>query len=102
MRGPVPHGRLFPLTCYTGGDHSAALRAVNIDGTRALVEAAYAAAFAAWCTPLDCLLDGRPARSWTRRACVTGNQADDYYRSKIDADAVVSDFLAGHPTCTSR
>jgi dihydroflavonol-4-reductase len=83
---------------YTGGDHSAALQAVNIDGARALVEAAYAAGVRRMVhTSSIALLDGPPGTLLDETRLRDRGQADDYYRSKIDADAVVLDFLSGHP-----
>jgi dihydroflavonol-4-reductase len=83
---------------YSGGDHAAALQAVNIDGARALIEAAYSAGIRRIVhTSSIALLDGPPGKLLDETCLRDRDQADDYYRSKIDADAVVLDFLSGHP-----
>jgi dihydroflavonol-4-reductase len=43
------------------------------------------------------LLDGPPGALLDETCLRDRNQADDYYRSKIDTDAVVFNFLVDHP-----
>lgn len=92
------HAAAYFRDSYTGGDHAAALRAVNIDGSRTLIQAAYDAGVRRMVhTSSIALLDG-PRGALLDETCLRDRaQADDYYRSKIDTDAVVLDFLANHP-----
>jgi dihydroflavonol-4-reductase len=92
------HAAAYFRDSYTGGDHAAALRAVNIDGSRTLIQAAYDAGVRRMVhTSSIALLDG-PRGALLDENCLRDRaQADDYYRSKIDTDAVVLDFLADHP-----
>lgn len=92
------HTAAFFRDGYKGGRHWAALKRVNVDGTRALLEAAYAAGVRRMVhTSSIAVLDGPPGvpvdETMERRI----EDADDYYRSKILADAAVCDFLAAHP-----
>jgi dihydroflavonol-4-reductase len=83
---------------YKGGNHSDNLRRINVVGTRELLHTAYAAGVRRMVhTSSIAVLDG------PRGACVNEtmtrelDHADDYYRSKIEADQQVFDFLATHP-----
>jgi dihydroflavonol-4-reductase len=92
------HTAAFFRDGYKGGSHWAELKRVNVDGTKALMEAAYAAGVRRMVhTSSIAVLDGPRGTTvdeTMERALV---KADDYYRSKIMADAVVQDFLTAHP-----
>lgn len=83
---------------YTGGDHRAGLTAINVDGTRSLLNAAYAVGVRqAVMTSSIAVLDGpRGAlidETMTRRV----QDADDYYKSKILSDEVGFEMMRAHP-----
>lgn len=83
---------------YKGGNHSEALHRVNVDGTRALLSAAYAqgvrrmvhtSSIAVLDGPRGAVVDETMARRLPER--------DDYYRSKVLSDEEVLAFLRAHP-----
>lgn len=88
------HTAAYFRDSYTGGNHWAELKRVNIDGTRDLIAAAYAAGVRRMVhTSSIAVLDGPPGapidETMTRKAA----NADDYYRSKILTDEAVFDAL---------
>jgi nucleoside-diphosphate-sugar epimerase len=92
------HTAAYFRDSYGGGNHAVVLKAVNIDGTRALLDAAHAAGVRRVVhTSSIALLDGPPGVALDETCLRDRASADDYYRSKIDADAVVLGFLAAHP-----
>ncbi len=81
-----------------GGDHAAALQRINVDGTAALLAAAYEAgvrrmihtsSVAVLYGPRGALTDETMSRE--------ERDSDDYGRSKIRADREITRFLATHP-----
>ncbi len=95
----VFHTAAFFRDSYKGGRHREALKSINVDGTAALIRAAYDAgvrrfvqtsSVAVLNGPVGALIDETSERDLTA--------ADDYYRSKILADREVAAFLAAHPS----
>jgi nucleoside-diphosphate-sugar epimerase len=86
---------------YRGGSHWERLRAVNVDGTRALVDAALARGVRRFLhvSSIGTLAvrraDGRPVGETDRER--PDRTANDYFRSKMLADGVVEEALARHP-----
>jgi nucleoside-diphosphate-sugar epimerase len=82
---------------YTGGQHAKALHAVNVEGGRNLIRSAYDAGIRRMVhTSSIALLDGKPGEVLDETRLRDRDQADDYYRSKIDADAEILRFMAQH------
>jgi dihydroflavonol-4-reductase len=92
------HTAAYFRESYGGGAHAERLRRVNVDGTRALLDAAYAAGVRRVVhTSSIAILDGRPGEVLDETRLRSREDADDYYRSKIDTDAVVFEALDRHP-----
>ncbi|QGH63819.1 SDR family oxidoreductase [Serratia proteamaculans] len=83
---------------YKGGSHWPKLKAINVEGTRHLLEQAYHAGLRRFIhTSSIAVLNGEPGRSIDETCLRRPEDADDYYRSKILADDVVLEFLRQHP-----
>lgn len=92
------HTAAYFRDSYTGGSHAAALTATNVDGVRALMAAAYAQGVRRMVqTSSIAVLDGAPGQPIDETCLRAPKDADDYYRSKIDADEEVFAFLRAHP-----
>ncbi len=94
----VFHTAAYFRESYGGGKHWAMLKRINVDATAGLITAAHAAgvrrfihtsSIAVVNGPRGALID----ESMTRDP----RDADDYYRSKMQSDAVVQAFLRDHP-----
>jgi nucleoside-diphosphate-sugar epimerase len=97
----VFHTAAYFRESYRGGSHWAALARVNLEGTRALIDAAYAQGVRRLLhvSSIGTLVAhagaGRAVDETMRRDPErTGN---DYFRSKILADGIVEEALARHP-----
>lgn len=91
------HTAAYFRDSYKGGGHRTELERINVSGTRALIEAAYAAGVRRLVhTSSIALLDGPPGGLIDETMLRRESDADDYYRSKIRTDAVVLDALAAH------
>jgi dihydroflavonol-4-reductase len=91
------HTAAYFRDSYTGGKHTNALHAVNVEGGRNLIRAAYDAGIRRMVhTSSIALLDGKPGEILDETNLRDRDHADDYYRSKIDADAEVLRFMAEH------
>ena len=95
------HTAAYFRESYRGGSHWPALEAVNVDGTRTLIALALTAGVRRFLhvSSIGTLAvrrrDGRPVdETLPEDAAATGN---DYFRSKILADAVVTEALRAHP-----
>ena len=93
----VFHTAAYFRESYRGGRHQASLHGVNVQATGHLLQAAYAAgvrkfihtsSIAVVHGPRGSIIDESMARD--------AKDADDYYQSKMDADALVKAFLADH------
>lgn len=83
---------------YKGGSHWETLKRINVDGTAALIAAAYAAGVRRFVqTSSVAVLDGPPGTVIDETCDRDPADADDYYRSKILADREVRAFLQSHP-----
>lgn len=83
---------------YKGGNHWAELKRVNVDGTHALLDAAYKAGVRkAVYTSSIAVLNGEPGVLIDETDSRDEAGADDYYRSKILAERAVAAFLADRP-----
>jgi dihydroflavonol-4-reductase len=92
------HTAAFFRDGYKGGSHWAEMKRVNVDGTKALIETAYAAGVRRMVhTSSIAVLDGPRGTTVDETMERAITKADDYYRSKIMSDAVVLDFLNTHP-----
>ncbi|QFQ86697.1 NAD-dependent epimerase/dehydratase family protein [Paracoccus kondratievae] len=94
----VFHTAAYFRESYGGGKHWAMLKRINVDATAELLTAAHAAgvrrfihtsSIAVVNGPRGALIDETMARD--------PRDADDYYRSKMQSDRVVQDFLRHHP-----
>ncbi|WP_112309778.1 SDR family oxidoreductase [Pseudogemmobacter bohemicus] len=94
----VFHTAAYFRESYGGGKHWAMLKRINVDATAGLIAAAHAggvrrfihtSSIAVVNGPRGALID----ESMTRDP----RDADDYYRSKMQSDAVVQAFLRDHP-----
>lgn len=92
------HTAAYFRESYGGGRHWPMLKRINVDATVTLLEAAYGAgirrfvhtsSIAVVHGPRGALIDETMKRDQ--------GDADDYYRSKIQSDRVVSEFLDRHP-----
>jgi dihydroflavonol-4-reductase len=84
--------------CYKGGRHAERLQATNVDGTRTLLEAAWAAGVRDIVhTSSIAVLDGPPGTEIDETMDRSLDKADDYYRSKILSDRTVQQFGVAHP-----
>lgn len=96
----VMHTAAYFRDSYKGGSHWEALRRVNVEGTEALLDAAYAAGVRRFVHVSSVAVVKSTARggiadeTMARRA---EDEPDDYYRSKILSDAAVDRFLAARP-----
>ena len=92
------HTAAFFRDGYKGGSHSAQFVQTNVEGTRALLEAAYAMGVRRMVqTSSIAVLDGPRGGTIDETMVRETAKADDYYRSKILADREVQRFLDAHP-----
>ena len=83
---------------YKGGKHWEELYAVNVDGTRLLLECARRQGVQRFIhTSSIAVLYGHPGQQIDETMLRAEEDADDYYRSKILSDQVVLSFLNDHP-----
>ncbi len=83
---------------YGGGKHWPRLKRINVDATAALIEAAWQAGLRRFVhTSSIAVVNGPRGALINETMKRDPGDADDYYRSKIQSDQVVSDFLARHP-----
>jgi dihydroflavonol-4-reductase len=92
------HTAAYFRESYQGGAHWEQLHRINVLGTTELFEAAYAAGVRrAIHTSSIATLDGEPGQWIDETMWRKEEDADDYYRSKIQADRAVLKFLDRHP-----
>ncbi|HED2397493.1 TPA: SDR family oxidoreductase [Serratia marcescens] len=83
---------------YQGGNHWDNLHAVNIEGTKCLLEHARCAGIRRFVhTSSVAVLAGEAGQLLDETCLRREEDADDYYRSKIMADHAVLDFLQRYP-----
>ncbi|KDP86605.1 oxidoreductase [Cupriavidus sp. SK-3] len=95
----VFHTAAFFRDNFKGGSHWEELKRINVDGTQQLIERAYDAGIRRFVqTSSIAVLNGEPGMP-IDETCLRdlADADDDYYRSKILADQVVSAFLETHP-----
>jgi nucleoside-diphosphate-sugar epimerase len=98
--GCLFHAAAYFRESYQGGSHWARLDKVNVEGTRRLLEVAYAhgvrrVVHVSSIGTLRTFAPGGDAVDETMR-CSPGETRNDYFRSKILADREVEDALARH------
>ena len=92
------HTAAYFRDSYGGGKHWEALKRINVDGTAALLDASYEAGIRRFVhTSSIAVVNGPRGSVIDETMKRRQDDADDYYRSKILSDAVVSTFLARHP-----
>jgi len=95
------HCAAYFTASYNGGDHRAALNRVNVDGSRALVEAAYAAGIrrVVHVSSSSKILGGTSAAEAADESSLRSPQTEpvDYTRSKMLTDAAVGDVARQRP-----
>ncbi|AJC19620.1 SDR family oxidoreductase [Pandoraea pulmonicola] len=93
------HTAAYFRDSYKGGRHMAALRKINVEGTRVLLNEAYAAGIRRIVHVSSIAVLGGNAAGLTDETMTLAKDAapDDYYRSKIETDEVVFAFLDSHP-----
>lgn len=92
------HTAAYFRDSYKGGRHWEALKAANVDGTRALLEHAWRVGVRRFVhTSSIAVLYGAPGEVIDETMLRHERDADDYYRSKILSDRVVLSFLDSHP-----
>jgi dihydroflavonol-4-reductase len=100
----VFHTAAYFRDSYKGGGHNEGLHRINVQGTRDLIEEAYAQGVRRFVhTSSIAVLEARASalemdETMTR---ALARAPDDYYRSKILADAEVHAALARHPDLTA-
>lgn len=93
----VFHTAAYFRDSFLGGSHWAALYRINVTGTHALMEAAYAAGVRRFAhTSSVAVLDGEVGQIIDETMLRSDKAGDDYYRSKVLTDQVVLEFLAAH------
>ncbi len=93
----VFHTAAFFRDNYKGGRHWDELQRVNVDGTAALISAAYNSGVRRFVqTSSVAVLNGPPGSVIDETCERHPEDADDYYRSKILADREVHAFLSAH------
>jgi dihydroflavonol-4-reductase len=93
----VFHTAAFFRDNYKGGRHWDELQRVNVDGTAALISAAYNSGVRRFVqTSSIAVLNGPPGSLIDETCERYPEDGDDYYRSKILADREVDTFLAAH------
>ncbi|MCA0188954.1 MAG: SDR family oxidoreductase [Proteobacteria bacterium] len=93
------HTAAYFRESYKGGRHHAALRRTNVDGTQRLLHQAYEAGIrrAVHVSSIAVLGYGKDGVTDENVLLDAAAAPDDYYRSKIETDAVVYAFLDRHP-----
>ena len=95
----VVHTAAYFRDSYKGGEHYQRMLQVNVDGTAALLKAAYERGVRRFVHVSSIATvksePGQPAEEDMRRAFE--GEPDDYFRSKILSDQVVEDFAKAHP-----
>ncbi len=92
------HTAAYFRDSYKGGSHWRQLEKTNVDGTRALIDTAYAAGVRRMVqTSSIAVLKGERGALVDETMLRRPQDADDYYRSKILADDVVFEALAARP-----
>lgn len=95
----VFHTAAFFRESYSGGRHAKALESTNVEGTNALLHAAYRCGVRRFVHISSiAVLRGERGEYVDESQLRAVEDADDYYRSKILADQVVLRFLETHPT----
>ena len=93
----VFHAAAYFRDCYKGGSHWPALKAANVDGTRALLAEGYRAGVRRFVHVSSiAVLTGAPGSLIDETMLRHERDADDYYRSKILSDREVLGFLDAH------
>lgn len=91
------HTAAYFRDSYGGGKHWDALKRINVDGTEALLDAAYDAGIRRFVhTSSIAVVNGPRGALIDETMKRREDDADDYYRSKILSDQVVEAFLARH------
>lgn len=94
----VFHTAAYFRDSYSGGSHWDALYSANVEGTRSLLSAAYAAGIRRFVhTSSIAVLRGKPGQLIDESMLRKEEDADEYYRSKILSDREVLKFLETHP-----
>jgi dihydroflavonol-4-reductase len=92
------HTAAYFRESYQGGDHQAALRDVNVTGTRHLLLASHRAGIRRFVhTSSVAVLHGERGELIDETMLRSDDVGDPYYRSKILSDREVLDFLERHP-----
>lgn len=93
------HTAAYFRESYKGGRHQAALHKTNVEGTQSLLSEAYAAGIRRMVHISSIAVLGRNDAGLTDESMVLAIEEapDDYYRSKIETDAVIFAFLDRHP-----
>lgn len=92
------HTAAYFRDSYKGGSHQGALTRTNVDGTRALIDAAYAVGIRRIVhTSSIAVLKGERGALVDETMLRNPDDADDYYRSKIMSERVVIEALAAKP-----
>ncbi|NPD16103.1 SDR family oxidoreductase [Xinfangfangia sp. D13-10-4-6] len=94
----VFHTAAYFRESYGGGKHWEMQKRINVDATAALIAAAYAAGVRRFIhTSSIAVVNGPRGALINESMRRDPRDADDYYRSKMQSDAVVQDFLRSHP-----
>ncbi len=100
MRGcdVVFHTAAYFRESYQGGSHWKRLHSTNVVGTRKLIEATYAAGVRNFVhTSSIAVLKGDRHAEIDETMLRPEKEADDYYRSKMQAERAVLEVIAAHP-----
>ncbi len=93
----VFHTAAYFRESYGGGKHWAQLKRINVDATAELITAAYGAGVRRFVHTSSIAVVNGPRGAWIDETMMRDeNDADDYYRSKIQSDRAVAAFLDRH------
>ncbi len=94
----VFHTAAYFRESYGGGEHWAMLKRINVDATGELIAGAHAAGVRRFIHTSSIAVVNGPRGALIDESMIRDpRDADDYYRSKMQSDAVVRDFLRAHP-----
>lgn len=94
----VFHTAAYFRESYGGGRHWVRLKTINVDGTRQLLESAYRAGIRRFVQTSSIAVLNGPRGGLIDETMVRDEaDADDYYRSKILSDRMVTEALDRHP-----
>ena len=94
------HTAAYFRDSYSGGRHGQKMKTINVDGTAALLEAAYQKGIRNFVHTSSIAVLNGPAHTVIDETMLRElDDGDEYYQSKILSERVVLEFLEKHPDC---